>query len=133
VASALQLTPTRTMADAVPISGALDAAGVAGFVTPLADGLNLVLATADEGTANSITPQLSGRVLQLMCDAHDLVVTCAPPRFDHHVLEVLNLTDVLVLPAAMNIPALKCLQRKIETLQLLNYPRNPMASCPAPT
>ena len=51
------------------------------------------------------------------------MVVDTPPAFTDHVLAIFDQTDVLALIATLDIPALKNLKLTLETLQLLNYPR----------
>jgi pilus assembly protein CpaE len=51
------------------------------------------------------------------------VVVDTPPAFTDHVLAAFDESDVLALLATLDIPALKNLKLTLETLDLLNYPR----------
>jgi pilus assembly protein CpaE len=52
------------------------------------------------------------------------VVIDTPPAFTDHVLAAFDESDVLALIATLDIPALKNLKLTLETLDLLNYPRD---------
>jgi pilus assembly protein CpaE len=54
----------------------------------------------------------------------DYVVIDTPPAFDDQVLAAFDLSDAVVLLATLDIPALKNLKLTLETLDLLNYPRD---------
>ena len=57
-----------------------------------------------------------------------------PPAFDDHVLAAFDESDIVALLATLDIPALKNLKLTLETLDLLNYPRDRGGSCStAPT
>ena len=88
---------------------------VAAMVTPYAPGLGILRA--------AIPAKLIERVLWLLRDAFDHVVVHTSGGFGDHVLAALDGTDLLLLPATVDIPALKTLQAAMDTLQLLNYPR----------
>ena len=112
------------MGDVLPITGgSLDAAAVTGLVTPYAPGLGVVLPPGESATAARIPARLTGTVLRLLCQAYDWVVIHTPGMLDDHVLRALFLTDVLVLPTTLNVSALTSLNRTLDTLAVLNYPR----------
>ena len=54
----------------------------------------------------------------------DFVVVDTPPAFDDHVLAAFDQSDLVALLATLDIPALKNLKLTLETLDLLNYPRD---------
>src|SRR5205085_2624224 len=67
---------------------------------------------------------LISRVLQVLRDHFDYVIVDTPPAFDDHVLTAFDLSDVVALIATLDIPALKNLKLTLETMDLLNYPRD---------
>jgi pilus assembly protein CpaE len=52
------------------------------------------------------------------------VVVDTPPAFTDHVLAAFDESDYVALLATLDIPALKNLKLTLETLDLLNYPRD---------
>lgn len=124
VAIALQLFPNRTIADAVPMGVAdLDFEGVQSLLTPHSPGLTTLVAPLDPGAAETIPAALVTRILELLRDRFEYVVVDTPPAFDDQVLAAFDLSDAIVLLATLDIPALKNLKLTLETLDLLNYPR----------
>ena len=65
VAIALQLFPSHTIADAIPLGDTLDAQGVAGLLTPHSPGLTTLVAPLEPGVASSIPAELVGRILDV--------------------------------------------------------------------
>ena len=63
-------------------------------------------------------------MLDLLKQQFDFVVVDTPPAFDDHVLAAFDQSDVVALLATLDIPALKNLKLTLETLDLLNYPRD---------
>jgi pilus assembly protein CpaE len=53
----------------------------------------------------------------------DYVVVDTPPAFDDQVMAAFDASDVIFLIATLDIPALKNLKLTLETLELLDYPR----------
>lgn len=124
VAIALQLFPTHTIADAVPLGNTLDFTGLRALLTDHSPGLSCLVAPVDPGSASSIPAELVGRILDLLREHFDYVVVDTPPAFDDQVLAAFDVSDTIALIATLDIPALKNLKLTLETLELLNYPRD---------
>jgi len=123
VAIALQLFPAHTLADAVPIADTLDATGIEALLTPHSPGLTTLVAPVEPGAADIPTPVVAS-VLHLLREMFQYVVVDTPPAFTDHVLAAFDESDMLALIATLDIPALKNLKLTLETLDLLNYPRD---------
>ena len=124
VAIALQLFPTRTIADAVPLGAEhLDLDGLQQLLTPHSPGLTTLVAPTEPGAADAIPATLVTRILEILRESFDYVIVDTPPAFDDQVLAAFDLSDAVVLLATLDIPALKNLKLTLETLDLLNYPR----------
>jgi pilus assembly protein CpaE len=123
VAIALQLFPAHTIADAVPLAGSLDAQALTSLLTPHSPGLTTLVAPVEPGHAESIPASLVTAILELLKQNFDYVVVDTPPAFDDHVLAAFDQSDLVALMATLDIPALKNLKLTLETLELLNYPR----------
>ena len=54
---------------------------------------------------------------------YDFVIVDTPPAFTEHVLAALDVTDVSILIATMDIPAVKNLRLVLDTMDQLGYPR----------
>jgi pilus assembly protein CpaE len=124
VAIALQLFPAHTLSDAVPMMDSLDEQAVAALLTPHSPGLTTLVAPVEPGAAESIPAPLVGRVLRVLKQMFDFVVVDTPPAFTDHVLAAFDESDFVALLATLDIPALKNLKLTLETLDLLNYPRD---------
>lgn len=124
VAIALQLFPSHTIADAVPLGEAdLDFAGLQSLLTPHSAGLTTLVAPVEPGAAEAIPASLVTRIVEVLRENFDYVIIDTPPAFDDQVLAAFDLSDAIVLLATLDIPALKNLKLTLETLELLNYPR----------
>lgn len=124
VAIALQLFPAHTIADALPIAGTLDAGAIQALLTPHSPGLMTLVAPLEPGTADSIPATLVAHVLDLLRSRFDFVVIDTPPAFDDQVLAAFDVSDMIALIATLDVPALKNLKVTLETMELLNYPRD---------
>ena len=123
VAIALQLFPAHTLADAVPIADTLDHTAIESLLTPHSPGLTTLVAPVEPGAADIPTPVVAA-VLRILREMFEYVVVDTPPAFTDHVLAAFDESDVLALLATLDIPALKNLKLTLETLDLLNYPRD---------
>jgi len=123
VAIALQLFPAHTIADAVPIADTLDATAIEALLTPHSPGLTTLVAPVEPGAADIPTPVVA-TILHLLREMFEYVVVDTPPAFTDHVLAAFDESDVFALLATLDIPALKNLKLTLETLDLLNYPRD---------
>lgn len=123
VAIALQLFPAHTIADAVPLGEQLDHTALQSLLTPHSPGLTTLVAPVDPGHSQAIPASLVGHVLEVLRAHFDYVIVDTPPAFDDQVLTAFDLSDVVALLATLDIPALKNLKLTLETMDLLNYPR----------
>jgi pilus assembly protein CpaE len=123
VAIALQLFPAHTIADAGPLGENLDFGSLQTLLTPHSPGLTTLVAPVEPGSAESIPAGLVSRILEVLRDHYDYVIVDTPPAFDDHVLSAFDLSDLVALIATLDIPALKNLKLTLETMDLLNYPR----------
>lgn len=123
VAIVLQLFPAHTLADAVPLLETLDLPAVLALLTPHSPGLSALVAPVEPGSAETVPASLITTILQLLREQFAYVVVDTPPAFTDHVLAAFDQSDLIALLATLDIPALKNLKLTLETLDLLNYPR----------
>jgi pilus assembly protein CpaE len=124
VAIALQLFPAHTVADALPMASSLDGEALRAILTPHSPGLSALVAPVDPGTGESVPATLVTKILELLREQFDYVVVDTPPAFDDQVLAAIDVSDVVALIATLDVPALKNLKLTLETLELLNYPKD---------
>jgi pilus assembly protein CpaE len=124
VAISLQLTPVRTLVDAMAMDGQLDETGVSGLLTRYRPGLDCVLAPVEPGDSEQIPASLITDVLRVLRRMFDYVVIDTPPQFNEHVLAVLDEADHHVLLTTPDVPTLKNLRLTIDMLDMLSYPRD---------
>lgn len=123
VAIALQLMPTRTIVDAIAMSGHVDEQGVASIVTKYGPHLDTICAPLEPGEAERVPVCVVSELLGVLRTMYDHVVIDTPPAFTEHVLAAFDLSDRYVLLATLDIPALKNLRLTLDMLDLLGYPR----------
>lgn len=122
VAISLQLRPAASVGDLVAMTGHIDAQGLASVVTRHHSGLDTVCAPSQPSEADRISGATVAEMLRVARRAYDYVVIDTPPAFSEHVLAALDLCDMLVLLATLDIPAVKNLRLTMDTLDLLGHP-----------
>ena len=123
VAITLQLFPVHTIADAAQLGSAVDAQAVRALLTPHSSGVQALVAPVEPGIAESVPSSTVSDVIKVLREEFQYVVVDSPPAFTDHVLAAFDESDVVALLATLDIPALKNLKLTLETLELLNYPR----------
>lgn len=121
VAIMLQLVPERTVADAIG-GGPLDETAVRSLVTPYGPGVDALLAPTRPTDADHVSRSLVAELLTITRGLYDFVVVDTPPQFTDHVLAALDASDLYVLLATPDIPALKNLRITLDMFDLLDYP-----------
>lgn len=101
----------------------LDLAGLESLLTPYRDGVQALVAPIQPDAKDSISAALVRKVLELLRGRFDYVVIDTPPAFDDQVIQAFDMSDLMLLLTTPDIPALKNLKITLETLTLLNYPR----------
>lgn len=120
VAISMQLTPRRTLIDAVESGGPIDAQ-IDNLVTAFCPGLDCVLAPVEPGDAERIPAPLVTELVAALRSRYSYVVIDTPSQFSEHVLAALDASDHHVLLTTPEIPALKNLRLTLDMLDLLAY------------
>jgi pilus assembly protein CpaE len=121
VAIMLQLVPEHTLADAIGV-GTLDETAVRSLATPYAPGVDAVLAPPRPTDADHVSRGMVAELLGVARGLYDFLVVDTPPQFTDHVLAALDSSDLYVLLATPDIPALKNLRITLDMFDLLDYP-----------
>jgi pilus assembly protein CpaE len=123
VAVSLQITPAKTLIDAVDI-GHLDPINVSVLLTSYRPALNCVLAPVEPGDAERIPTELIGQLLDALLHTHEYVVVDTPSQLSEPVLAAMDMTHNFLLLTTPEIPALKNLRLTLDMLDLLGYDPN---------
>jgi pilus assembly protein CpaE len=115
----LQLAPERGIADAVSGGERVDGPFVRALLTPYAPGVEVLLAPVGPTEAERISKDLVVQVLGAIRTLTDFIVIDTPAQFSDHVLAALDMSDVHLLVATPDIPALKNLRIAMDMLDLL--------------
>ena len=124
VAISLQLRPETSVGDLVAMTGHIDAQGLASVVTRHESGLDTICAPSQPSEIDRISGATVGEMLRVARHSYDYIIIDTPPAFSEHVLAALDLCDMLVLLATLDIPAVKNLRLTLDTLDLLGQPRD---------
>jgi pilus assembly protein CpaE len=124
IAITLQLFPARTIADAVALEEGMDFTVLEPLLTPHRRGFTTLVAPVQPDAKDSIPPTLISKILSILKQHFDYVVVDTSPAFDEHVLQAFDETDELLLVTTLDIPTLKNVKIAVETLDLLNFPKN---------
>jgi pilus assembly protein CpaE len=120
VAISLQLQPHGSMRDVAAMSGHLDEQGLHSVVTNHPEsGLDVIAAPADPADADRVPSHVVVELLRVARIQYDYIIVDTPPSFTEHVLAAFDLSDLTVLIATLDIPAVKNLRIAINTLDTL--------------
>ncbi len=118
----LQLAPERTITDATPMAGRLDAAALQSLITAYRPGLDTLLAPAGPADGDHVTRDLVREVLTVARLAYDVIVIDTAPYVSDQLLAALDVTDRFVLVMTPDLPTLKSTRLTLDMFELLEYP-----------
>jgi pilus assembly protein CpaE len=121
------IDPSQTIVDLVTTTGELDPDKLSGYVVKHASGIDVLAAPLRPEDAELVTEDRIGQLIDVAKSAYDMVVLDTPPHFDATTLAALDRSDRLVLVATMDIPTVKNCKLALQTLNLLQYPRDRIA------
>jgi pilus assembly protein CpaE len=121
------IDPTQTIVDLVTTTGELDPDKLVGYVVEHASGMHVLAAPLRPEDAELVTEDRIGQLIDVAKAAYDIVVLDTPPHFDATTLAALDRSDRLVLLTTMDIPTVKNAKLALQTLNLLQYPRERIA------
>ena len=120
VAISLQAVPAHDIGDLVSMRGHLDEQGVHSVVTRHEDsGLDLIAAPSDPGVADRVPAAVVEELLRVARGMYAYVIVDTPPNLTEHVLTACDLSDLTMLVATLDIPAVKNLRVAMNTLDTL--------------
>lgn len=124
VAISLQLSPQSSLIDLAAMRGHLDAQGLASVVvTHPGSGLHVLAAPSDPADSERVPVEVVVELLRIARGVYDYVVVDTPPAMTEHVLAALDVSDLTVLVATLDIPAVKNLRITMDTLDALGASR----------
>jgi pilus assembly protein CpaE len=124
VAIMTQLTPDRTIADAIAVADRIDELGLRALLVPYQPGVDALLAPVQPSLAEQVTGDLVAEILQLARGMFDAVVVDCAGRFGEQTLAALDAAQHYVLVTTPELPALKNLRVTLDMFDLLEYRRD---------
>ena len=121
------IDPAQTIVDLVTTTGELDPDKLGGYVVHHPSGVDVLAAPLRPEDAELVTEDRIGQLVDVAKAAYDIVVLDTPPHFDATTLAALDRSDRLVLLTTMDIPTVKNAKLALQTLNLLQYPRERIA------
>ncbi|MEV6965464.1 P-loop NTPase [Hamadaea sp. NPDC051192] len=121
VAILTQLSPERTIADAIPVADRIDETGLRSLLAPYRSGLDVLLAPVQPAAAEDIGRQLISDLIQLARDAFEYVVIDTASAFSEQMLAALDATHHYLLVTTPEIPSLKNTRVTLDMFDLLDY------------
>ena len=120
----MQLFPARTMADVIGLGAAIDEDAMDGLLTSHSPGLKVLVAPIAPDEKAKINADVVAAVLDALTRQFAFVVVDTAPSFDDLAVAAFDRTDVLLLLATLDIPAVKNLKLTLEMLDLLDFPKD---------
>ena len=115
--------PQNTLVDLITMGGELDPEKLGGYVNVHQSGVHVIAAPLRPEDAELITEDRIGQLIDVAKQTYEVVVLDTPAHFDATTLAALDRTDRLVLLASLDIPTVKNVKLAMQTLNLLQYPR----------
>ena len=122
VAIALQLTPKRTIGDAVRMEETLDLTALRSLMTKHSSGVGVLAGPLNPHEAERISSNLVSKIITLLSTEFDYVVVDCPPSLDDRVLAAFDLSNLVTVISTLDVPALKNTKLTLETFTMLEFP-----------
>ncbi len=124
VGISLQMLPQNSIVDLVGMAGHVDEQAIKSVVSRHDSGLDVISAPSDPSDADRVPGGTVGELIRVAKRHYDFVLLDTPPAFTSHVLAAFDESDMLILIATLDIPAVKNLRLTLDTLDLLAYPKD---------
>ena len=122
VATALQLTPSQGLADALRARN-LDAMALKTFLTPHPTGLYALCAPDSPAHADGITGDDVAALITLLSTEFRYVVIDTAPGLTEHTLAVLDQASDAVMVGGMDVPSIRGMAKELDILRQLSLTR----------
>jgi pilus assembly protein CpaE len=123
IAVMLKLAPQHTIVDAVSSMDRLDVGLVQNLLaTHPASGLKILPAPLEPAYADQISADDVTKIVEILRTFCAYVVIDTPSYFDDKVLNLIEMSDDVLLVAGMDIPNIKNVKIGLQTMRLLNTP-----------
>jgi pilus assembly protein CpaE len=123
IAVMLKLAPQHTIVDAVSSMDRLDAGLLQNLLaTHPSSGLKILPAPLEPAYADQISADDVTKIVEILRTFCAYVVIDTPSYFDDKVLNLIEMSDDVLLVAGMDIPNIKNVKIGLQTMRLLNTP-----------
>lgn len=120
----LNLYASRTIADLASNSDELDDELIADVFIPHSSGVKALLAPPRPEVADTVTPALIADVLERLRHLFDVIIVDTGSVLDDVVLNVLDLSDKIIVVTTPEIPSIKDAKLFFEVTEALEYERD---------
>lgn len=122
IAIMLNINPERTISDVVNVIDDMDIEMLEGFLTKHKSGLSILPAPINPAYAETITPEIVGKLIKLLKDNYQYIIIDTVSSFQDNILTVLDICDIILLVLILDLPTIKNIKLSLETMMSLNYP-----------
>lgn len=119
----LDLKPEYSIIDAVSTSN-LDESRLKGLLAEHSSGISLLSMPTDPVETEVISPDLLLEVFSLLKNMFDVIVVDAGHSFDSRLLEVMSLSDLILLIAGLDVPTVRNVSRCLSLFDQLGYEKD---------
>lgn len=119
VASALNLSPERTLPDIAHGPAAKDSIAVKSYLTQHATSLFVAPGSESPAAADTVTAADVAQLIETLKGQFAFVVVDTAPGLTEHTLAALDHTDSLVLVTSLDVPGVRGLRKELDTLSEL--------------
>jgi pilus assembly protein CpaE len=124
IALFLNLLPRVTIAELVRDIDSLDDKLLDSYLTSYADGVRVLAAPLRPEQAEVVTGPHMTAILKAMRAAYKYVIVDTTPAFNEAMLAALDISDMVLVVAAMDLPTIKNVKLCLEIMDSLDYPQN---------
>ena len=118
VAFALQILPTHTIQDTVAMQGHLDGESLEPLLTAYRNGVYALAAPTQPDAKDLVSTSLVSEILRTLRERFDYVVVDTPAALDDRTLTAFDVSDLILLVATPDVPALESLKAARETISV---------------
>ncbi|WP_018703876.1 response regulator [Anaeromusa acidaminophila] len=119
----LNLMPQATIADLIKDLDQMDEGVIRSYLTPYSSRLSVLAAPHRPEEAESISGAQMAEILTKLKGMFDLVVVDSPPSFADFMLNILDVSDMIIVVSSLDLPTIKNIKMCLEIMDSLGYPR----------
>lgn len=121
IAIMLDLYPRHTIYDIASVFDQLDESMLNDFLTEHNSGIKVLPAPIDPTQNESISPEMTKKIIEMLSKFSDFVVIDTPSGFSENILTLLDEVDYICMVASMDVPSIKNLKITLQVLDQLKF------------